>query len=132
MGYRTTFVTEDLYFVTPDWFNEKWPNISYGECDDKKGFPLASTFERKFYAGVEDELFIDLARVMRENTERYPKEVTLVLLHEDGQVDKVIITPEKITLQGSLKFDPEDCYNWQLGDRDSEYVIPKEAKNDQQ
>ena len=127
MGYRSTFVTEALYFETPEWFNEKWQTLSYGEWDGKKGFPLASTFERKFYYGVEDELFIDLARVIRENTETYPNEVTLALLHEDGEIDRITITAEKITLQGSLKHDPEDDDNWQLGRRDKEYIIPSES-----
>lgn len=124
MGYRTTFVTEDVYFPVPDWFKDKWPNISYGECDDKPAFPLAATFERKFYMGAEDELFIDIAKVLRENTERYPKEVTLVLLHEDDEVDRVFITGDKVTIQGSLKYDPDNCYNPQLGDRNETYEIP--------
>jgi hypothetical protein len=119
MGYRSTFVTEDLYFLVPEWFVEKWPNIHYGEDDGKPAFPLAAKFERKFYSGAEDELFIDIARVLKENPDNYPVEATLVLLHEDGEVDRVIISPDKITLQGSLKYDPEDCYNPQLGDRDA-------------
>jgi len=122
MGYRSTFVTEDVYYRLPKWFVEKWTTINYGEHDDKPSFPLSSKFERKFYSGIEDELFIDIAKALGENTDTYPKEVVVALMHEDGEIDRITITPEKITLQGSLQYDPE-AENWQFGNRDKELVI---------
>jgi hypothetical protein len=123
VGYRSTFVTEDVYFPLPDWFTEKWTSISYGEMDGKPAFPIASKFERKFYSGVEEELFTDLARVLKENDEDYPREIILVLLHEDGEIDRVIITGDKVKLQSSLKYQDDDCDNWQFGTREKKLVI---------
>lgn len=123
MGYRSTFVTDDVLIQVPDWFVEKWPTINYGEDEGKPAFPLSSKFERKFYNGVQEELFLDIAQVLREVSEKYPKQVTIALLHEDGMIDRITITGKKITLQGSLRYDPEDSYNPQLGSRDEVYDI---------
>lgn len=136
MGYRTTFVTEDKYQAVPNWFYEKYKEIiQFGEHKrawdnpvDEPAFPLASKWERKFYLGAEDELFIDLARVMQELDEKYSQTLSVVLMHEDGEIDRVLITPQKITLQRSLHYDPDDDYNPQLGSSE-EYIIPKERDN---
>lgn len=128
MGYRSTFVTEDLYVELPDWFYEKYKDdINFGDHSVKYNpllkpcFPLSSKWERKFYAGAEDELFIDLAKVLRDNEDKWVKEVQLVLLHEDGEVDRVIITPDKVILQRSLQAD--GSYNPQLGGDESFEVV---------
>lgn len=133
MGYRSTFVSEHNYVPLPEWFIEKWkdavhfqvrPEGLYGGGAGDLTFPISSKFERKFYSSAEDELFIDIAKVLRELPEKeHKKDVVLVLMHEDGEIDRVIITADKVVLQGSLKYDPEDCYNPQLGDRNEEFVI---------
>ena len=51
------------------------------------------------------------------------KRIRIVLMHEDGEIDRVTITPTQVKIEGSLKFDPEDCYNPELGDRNEEYSI---------
>lgn len=137
MGYRTTFVSEHIYVPLPQWFTDKWeesvhfyvrPEGLYGAPAGTLTMPISSKFERKFYSSAEDELFIDLARVLRELDERdRVKEISIALMHEDGEIDRVIITPNKITLEGSLKYDPEDCYNPQLGDRNEVLVIGEHA-----
>lgn len=128
MGYRSTFVTEDLYVPIPDWFVEKWKDsVHFGvtayEGEKVISFPISSKWERKFYSGAEEELFIDLARVLKECKESYVNRLKLALMHEDGLIDRVIITPHKITLEGNLTYDKDDCYNPQLGDRNNEFVI---------
>lgn len=123
MGYRSTFITEDAYYELPKWFHDKWKSsVNFGEHTDKTHinplpngpcFPLSSKWERKFYSGAEDELFVDLSKVLKETGREYP--LTVVLLHEDGEVDRLIITNKDITLQRSLKYDEDDDYNPQLG-----------------
>lgn len=135
MGYRTTFVSEHTYIKLPDWFIEKWKGSVhfhtreaglYGGGEGETTFPISSKWERKFYMGPEDELFIDLAQVLRECTENYkPETLEIVLMHEDGMVDKVIVGHHKIVLQRSLRYDPDDDYNPQLGGSET-YEIPKE------
>ena len=133
MGYRTTFVSEHLYIPIPDWFLKKYqdsvhfyydrPVEIYGGGEGKLTFPISSQYERKFYSGAEDELFLDIAKVLRETNETLIKDINIVLMHEDGEVDRVVIEPNKVTLQRSLKYDQEDDYNPQLGNSE-EYIIP--------
>lgn len=134
MGYRSTFVTEHIYIKFPDWFIEKWkdavhfqvrPEGLYGGGAGDLTLPISSKFERKFYSGAEEPLFLDLARVLREHEEEIDR-LRLVIIHEDGEVDRVIVTPHKITLEGSLEHDPRGGYNPRLGDRNETYIIPTE------
>lgn len=132
MGYRSTFVSEHVYITLPDWFIDKWkesvnfqlrPGGLYGGGEGDTTLPISSKYERKFYSGAEDELFLDLARVLREHKEKqYIKNLNIVLLHEDGCIDNVVIEPTKIILQRSLRYDPDDDYNPQLGNSE-EYLI---------
>ena len=134
MGYRTTFVSEHIYVPLPEWFVDKYessvhffirPEGLFGGGAGDVTMPISSKYERKFYSSAEEELFVDLARVLRGlDKDEHVNRIRIVLMHEDGEIDRVTITPEKVTIQGSLKFDSEDCYNPQLGDRDEEYIIP--------
>jgi hypothetical protein len=129
MGYRSTFVTEDIYYELPEWFIEKYQDqINFSEKKlegyDKLTFPLSSKYERKFYSGAEDELFVDLAKMLQQVTESYPRDITIALMHEDGEIDRVIITPEKVTIQRSLE--NTGGYNPQLGSGNDEFIVNKE------
>lgn len=137
MGYRTTFVSEHIYVPMPQWFVDKWessvhfytrPEGMYGGGAGDLTLPISSKFERKFYSGAEDELFLDLAKVLREiEDQEHIRDIQLVLMHEDGYIDRVTITPSKVKIEGCLQYDPEDCYNPQLGDRDEEYIIEEKS-----
>ena len=137
MGYRTTFVSEEVYIKLPEWFTEKWdysvhfhtrPDGLYGGGAGDTTLPISSKQERKFHMGAQDELFIDLAKVLRETSDEWVKSIDIVMMHEDGMVDKVIVHPDRVVLQRSLRYDSEDDYNPQLGDSE-EYIIPKERDN---
>ncbi len=135
MGYRSTFVSEHIYVSLPEWFVEKYKNSVnfyvrpeglYGGGAGELTMPISSKYERKFYSSAEEEIFVDLSKVLRELDEKeHIRNIRIALMHEDGEIDRVTITPKKVTIQG-LKFDPEDCYNSQLGDRNEEYLIETE------
>ena len=136
MGYRTTFVSEHLYIPIPDWFLEKYqdsvhfyirPAGLHGGGEGSLTFPISSQYERKFYSGAEDELFLDIARVLRNSKEKLIRDINIVLMHEDGEVDRVIVEPNKVTLQRSLRYDKDDDYNPQLGNSE-EYIIPLDTQ----
>lgn len=135
MGYRSTFVTEDLYVPIPDWFIEKWKeHVHFGrvnyEGEKVTSFPVSSKHEWKFYSGAEEDLFVDLAQVLRECKDSYVNTLVLALMHEDGLIDRVIIKPDKISLEGNLNYDKDDCYNPNLGDRNDTHHLPlKESPN---
>lgn len=136
MGYRSTFVSEHIYVPLPEWFIEKYKNSVhfyvrpeglYGGGAGELTMPISSKYERKFYNSAEEEIFVDLSKVLRELDDReHVGNIIIALMHEDGEIDRVTITPKKVTIQG-LNFDPDDCYNSQLGDRNEEYLI--EAEN---
>lgn len=119
MGYRTTFVSQDYYEDLPEWFVEKWKDyINFGEHRNKKpSWPISSKWERKFYSGTDEDLFLDVARILRENTDPVwaGYGIEFVLMHEDGEVTKVKVEKDKISGK-HLNVDEEDTSNWQLGE----------------
>lgn len=98
MGYRSTFITNDFYEEIPDWFVKKYQGqLNFGERDGKPAAVIASKWERKFYGLEEDELFEDIARVASEIDISFPIDGALV--HEDGLVTAVHITPTEIKVE---------------------------------
>jgi len=120
MGYRSVFITEDNYAALPDWFYDKYKDsINFGEhvfgngIRSKSCFPLSSKSERKFYQGAEDEMFIDLSRVIEEMQDDLMESITLLLLHEDEELSNVVITADTIDLRH------QGGYNSQLGESET-------------
>lgn len=97
MGFRSNFITEDLYGIIPQWFLDKYPNYTYHTYEDKKSFPLAQLYETKFYSDVnETEKFLDIQKVLKEGKDM-PDDIIVILLHECGGITRVTITKDAIT-----------------------------------
>ena len=95
MGYRSTFVTNDIGVALPGWFMEKWGdrihtarNQSSEHC-----LPISSRYEGKTY-GMWATLEEDLSRVLREEPDYYC--IHIVWLGEDGAVSKHTIFKDRV------------------------------------
>lgn len=119
MGYRSTIITEDFPLHLPPWFVDKYQeSYNLGEYDSQPSLPISSRYETKFYQGAQQELFVDIAKVLQEQPDGVPSDITCALLHEDGRIDRVVIGRNRIELTRSLE-DPDDGYSEQLGDSES-------------
>ena len=67
--------------------------------------PIASKFERKYYASKDEEIFTDLQKALVENEDGYLKDFELVLLHECDGITKVHIGKDFIRM-----YEPEDWH----------------------
>ena len=92
MGFRSTFVTEDLFpdAFWPTWFREKYvDSVNIGAC-------LSSKMECKTYYTWKD-LDADICRVLAEAPDdeyaRPLRNVVLVYLHECGGITRVELSP---------------------------------------
>lgn len=92
MGYRSTFVTNDISIKLPDWFMEKWKDHVHTLG---KKLPIASRYEAKTY-GIWTGLEEDLQKVLIENKETY-QSIYITFLGEDGRICFSEITRDSIT-----------------------------------
>lgn len=113
MGFRTTFVSEDYFLPLSGWFVDKYADSIHmsktplleGEEPTAK-LPISSKFERKFYSGKDDELFVDLQRVLNEQINGRLDDFEIVLFHECTGITKVHIFKDRI-----LMYEPQ---NWKI------------------
>ena len=114
MGYRSTFITNDFYEEIPEWFVKKYEGqLNFGERDGKPAAVIASKWERTFYGMAEDELFADIAKGAGEIDISCP--IGGALVHEDGLVTAVHITPTEIKVEHL----DSDGMNVQLGESET-------------
>jgi len=92
MGFRSTFVSEEICFTYPEWFKEKYKDyIIFTDWS-----MIASNGERKLYGG--EELCEDVQKVVQEQTEltREDLDFCIAFLSEDGVISKCRITRTEI------------------------------------
>jgi len=95
MGFRSTFITEDLGGIKlPQWFLEKYKDAK-GLVPHEDGLCVALVSERKFYQSLDEtEIFLDLQKVLKEKS--VSTGLAVVLMHECGGVTLVNITENSI------------------------------------
>lgn len=91
MGFRTTFVTEDIAVCWPAWFKEKYATSIV--FDAQRG-QLASRGEFKLY-GAWENLEGDIQKAI-EWLPSDPPPFVIIFLHECGGVSRCEITKDKI------------------------------------
>lgn len=95
MGFRSNLIAECSGYTIPQWFKEKYNTWNFHETNQTC---FAQLYESKFYSSfVEDERFIDVQKMLVENTIWGGKEIIMILLHECGGVTKVKVTKTDIT-----------------------------------
>jgi len=100
MGFRSTLTSGDLGGVNlPKWFIDKYKdNYYFGiktRMASKNHLFISSKFESKYYSGKEEDVFLDLQRVIKEID---ISKFVLVLLHECGGITRVQVEKNKIFL----------------------------------
>ena len=121
MGFRTVMITADTGLDVPKWFVDKWkegfnisqyPANSLGETKGKVfKLPISSKYERKFYSSKDEEIFIDLQKVLNEQIERgeaWLKEFEIVLFHECDGITKVHIGTDFIRMYEPQEWEEVD------------------------
>lgn len=96
MGFRSVMITEDIKSIEiPQWFLDKYPNIT-GVTTEKGMFsPLLTKGEQKFYQSFADyDLFLDIQKIYIDRDRDY--HINIVLLHECGGITKIEIHKDKI------------------------------------
>ena len=95
MGFRSTFITEDIAITWPEWFKGKYKFIHFpAKCGC-----ISSKFEVKLYCGVEEELFLDIQKVVFDaNSDLGVENFIIVILHECGGISRVQISKESIRM----------------------------------
>lgn len=104
MGFRSTFITEDLPIDWPTWFVEKWDGWVHflrGENGVATGC-ISSKCEAKTY-GKWEELPRDIQKVLIEINHEYLKFFRLLFFHECGgcscfqiSKDSIVITEPEV------------------------------------
>jgi len=99
MGFRTTITTEDLSGIKlPKWFRDKWQDqFNFGEGNYSRKYNgamlITSKHERKFYNGKDEEILLDIQKVVKL------KDISsfiVVMLHECGGITRVQIEKDSI------------------------------------
>lgn len=107
MGFRTTMTTEDLRGIKlPKWFRDKWQDqYSFGEskgyASHKDTMLISSKHESKFYNAPDEDIFLDIQKVMvKKDIDKF----IVVMLHECGGITRVQIEKDKIRMSEPTKW----------------------------
>src|SRR5947209_1999200 len=114
MGFRSTFITEDISLFIPQWFVTKWGDkVHFGrnrhEIEPFAVMPISSQWEAKTY-GLWQDLPHDIQLMMQQDKEwndrDYP--IILVYLHECGGITRVEIHKDKILYSEPIRWKQTD------------------------
>lgn len=106
MGFRSTFITEDIDGHFPEWFITKWQHVvHFGKAGNDGALPLSSKWEAKHYDGFQD-LETDIQKAFPWDGRL--KRIILVWLHECGGITRVEIS------KNAIKY--SEPYDWNIQD----------------
>lgn len=119
MGYRSVVITEHTGVAIPNWFKEKWdsqfsiPSIQgelvRSEFVGLPTTPIASLRESKGH----DELIEDLQKVVAEDKEWSGDCLRMVMMHEDGKVNRINIYANKVVIEAPTDWEvAEELYGY--------------------
>jgi len=104
MGHRAVAITEDIPLPLPQWFIDKWhEDVHIGEVrgngdpekNGKPSLPIAYKYGRKYH----EEFFEDLQKVIAEQDKLMDMGVQIVMMHEDGKLNRITIYADHITTE---------------------------------
>lgn len=113
MGFRSTFVTDDIGIEWPTWFVDKWKDWIHFAFWTKQGIgpiamgPISSRVEHKTYTKWE-ELPTDIQKVVNEESDTLRKRIRLLFFHECGGCSCFEIRPENIVITEPVTWRKKD------------------------
>ncbi len=114
MGYRASAITEHTGVAIPQWFKDKWddqlsiPTYQGQWCKEdligKPRTPIAYLHERKWH----DDLIEDLQKVVGEDKEWSGDKLQMIMMHEDGKVNRINIYADKVVIESPSDWEVVD------------------------
>ena len=114
MGYRAVAITEHTGVTIPQWFKDKWGDQlsipSYQgqwykeDLVGKPRTPIAYLHERKWH----DDLIEDLQKVVAEDKEWFGDNLQMIMMHEDGKVNRLTIYADKTVIEDPTGWEEVD------------------------
>jgi hypothetical protein len=119
MGYRSVIITQHTGVTIPQWFAYKWgalfsvptydARFSMEKYAGKPRTPIASLSESKGH----EEIIEDLKKVVAEDTEWTGDHLKMIVMHEDGKVNRLNIYADKVVIEAPTGWEVvEDVYNY--------------------
>ena len=108
MGFRSTFVTDDIGIEWPTWFVDKWKDwVHFTFCNEQAMGPISSRVEHKTYTKWE-ELPTDIQKVISTYPDDLRKRIRLLFFHECGGCSCFDIKPQSIVLTEPVAWREKD------------------------
>lgn len=114
MGYRASAITEHTGVKIPQWFKDKWGeqlNVPVYEGEmysaDLIGIPrtpISYKYERKYHF----DIISDLQKVVSEDKEWIGDNLQMIMMHEDGAVNRISIYADKVIIEAPTGWSIED------------------------
>jgi len=113
MGYRAVAITEHTGVNIPHWFKDKWggelnihvfgPGIYEGDLST----PISYKSERKWH----DDIIEDLQKVVGEDKEWRGEKLQMIMMHEDGSVNRINIYADKVVIEAPDSWSTEEDWH---------------------
>lgn len=114
MGYRAVAITEHTGVKVPQWFADKWGDLFSIPTFDSRFYdkkfagkprtPIASLSESKGH----EEIIADLQKVVAEDTEWPGNCLQMIMMHEDGKVNRINIYADKVIIEDPTGWEEVD------------------------
>ena len=114
MGYRAVAITEHTGVTIPQWFKDKWDDqlntpVYKGEMFSAElvgtpRTPISYKWERKFH----DDIIEDLQKVVAEDKEWSGEKLQMIMMHEDGKVNRINIYADKLVIEAPIEWEVVD------------------------
>ena len=122
MGFRSTFVTDDLGIEWSTWFVDKWKDwVHFAFWNGQAMGPISSRVEAKTYTHWK-ELPTDIQKVISEKFDPLRKRIRLLFFHECGGCSCFEIKPESIIITEPIAWrEKDDVTHYSCGECHKDY-----------
>lgn len=112
MGFRGTFITEDLSTEWPEWFVNKYKKVlnfrsNHHDKKARKQGAISSKYELKHYNQPFTDIIKDIQKVLEEkqiSTLDSLNNISLIMFFECGGVAKYTLTKDSITIAEPIEW----------------------------
>jgi hypothetical protein len=122
MGFRSTFVTDNIGIEWPTWFVDKWKDwVHFAFWNEKAMGPISSRVEHKTYTKWV-ELPTDIQKVISEESDSLRKRIRLLFFHECGGCSCFEIKPTDIIITEPVAWrEKDDVGHYSCGECHKDY-----------